>query len=456
MTPRSVQSQTLNGLMAWSLLAFGAVYVWALVPVTAAAIVLLVATRPPVLREGNNFRLLDRALVATLGVIAFQLVPLPRPLLGLLSRATVTLADALSLSGPRTFITISIWPAATLQALAIAFTAIAVFWVARELFRYQGIRRAIRTAAICGAIASFVGIVQRKSASPLVYGFWRPVEAGAWPFGPFVNRNQFATWILMAIPLCAGYLMARRPGRVRNDYRPLRVRAASALDGRAIWLMTVIGLMAVALVSSQSRSGLVGLAGVLVVGWMGTRWRASSNRHFWLLLAAIVVGTAVLLWGDVPALLSRLDNTQTLEPRDRVPIWRDTVSLIRQHWLTGTGAGAYERAMVFYQQTDRTYYDNQAHNQFLQVAADGGLLLVVPVLVALIVVVGRGLKALRHDRTGMYWIRLGALAGLSGVAIQSLWETGLRAPGNAVLSAVLAAILVHEPVATTHTTRPGP
>jgi O-antigen ligase len=260
----------------------------------------------------------------------------------------------------------------------------------------------------------------------------------------------------MAIPLCAGYLIARRPGRLRQDFRPWRVRIASALDGRAIWLMTVTGLMMVALFASLSRSGLVGLAAVLIVGWAGARWRPQSQRHYWVLLALVLLSAAVLLWGDLPALLARLDSTQALEPRDRIAIWRDTWSLVRDHWLAGVGAGAYERAMLLYQQTDRSYYDNQAHNQFLQVAADGGVLLAVPVLVACALLMKTGLERLRHDRTGMYWIRLGALAGLSGVAVQSLWETGLRAPGNAILSAVLAAILIHEPIATNHPDRSGP
>ncbi len=452
--PHSVQSHALNLLLAWSLLAFGGVYLWALVPIATGAIVLFATARPRIPSEHD--RRLDLALVASVLVMAIQLLPLPRVIVRVLSPGTLEISDSLSLSGPRSFVPLSIWPAATLEAIAIVVSGIAVFWAARELFRYQGVRRAIRTVGWCGAVASFAGLLQRKSGSPLVYGFWQPLETGAWPFGPFVNRNYFATWVLMAIPLCAGYLMARRPARVRKDFRPWRVRVARALDGRAIWLMTVTGLMTVALFASLSRSGLGGLAAVLIVGWAGARWWPDSRRRYWALLGLVVISVMVLFWGDVLNLLTRLDGTRVLEPRDRVAIWRDTWSLIRGHWLTGIGAGAYERAMLFYQQTDRTYYYNQAHNQLLQVAAEGGALLVVPALVAFVTLISTGLRRLRHDRTGMYWVRLGAVAGLSGVAVQGLWETGLRAPGNAILSAVLAAILLHEPTATSHAIRPGP
>jgi hypothetical protein len=43
------------------------------------------------------------------------------------------------------------------------------------------------------------------------------------------------------------------------------------------------------------------------------------------------------------------------------------------------------------------------------------------------------------------WPRIGSLAGLMAVAVQGLWETGLRMPANGVLFAVVAAIAVHRP-----------
>ncbi|MGE5815049.1 MAG: O-antigen ligase family protein [Acidobacteriota bacterium] len=440
--------------MAWSLLAFGGVYLWALVPLVVAALCLLVAARPA-FKKSSHQQLLDAALVAVLLVVGIQLIPLPRNLVGLFSPGTVLTWDALNLHRD-SFISISVWPAATAEALATAFTAVAVFWGARELFRVHGLRRAIRTVALVGAVASFAGLIQRKSAANLVYGFWQPIETGAWPFGPFVNRNFFATWVLMAIPLCAGYLLARHPGQSHHEARSWRVRLAHALDGRTIWLTTVVGLMTVALFASLSRSGAIGFVAVLLAGGAGAQFRPGSRRWRRAAIGLVVVAVSVVLWGDVPRLLNRVQETRVLEPRERQAIWRDTRPLVRDHWLTGTGAGAYERAMLLYQRTNRAYYDNQAHNQYLQVVADGGLLLAIPVLAALASVAAGALRQLRRDRTGMFWIRLGAAAGLVGVLVQCFWETGLRAPGNAILSAVLAAILLHEPLAISHTNRTTP
>jgi hypothetical protein len=46
----------------------------------------------------------------------------------------------------------------------------------------------------------------------------------------------------------------------------------------------------------------------------------------------------------------------------------------------------------------------------------------------------------------MYWVRAGAASGLVAVAVQSIWETGLRVPANTLLFAVLAAVSLHRPV----------
>ncbi|HXH07457.1 MAG TPA: hypothetical protein VNI83_12825, partial [Vicinamibacterales bacterium] len=55
---------------------------------------------------------------------------------------------------------------------------------------------------------------------------------------------------------------------------------------------------------------------------------------------------------------------------------------------------------------------------------------------------------------GVFRLRAGALAGLAAALVQSVWETGLRLPANAVLAAVLAAVAVHEPAASAGGGRP--
>jgi O-antigen ligase len=87
---------------------------------------------------------------------------------------------------------------------------------------------------------------------------------------------------------------------------------------------------------------------------------------------------------------------------------------------------------------------NQAHNHYLQVVAEGGLLLALPLAIGLAALAAAAGRALRADRTELFWVRAGAAASLAGVAAQSLWEVPLTMPANGVLAAVLTSVLLHD------------
>jgi putative inorganic carbon (HCO3(-)) transporter len=151
----------------------------------------------------------------------------------------------------------------------------------------------------------------------------------------------------------------------------------------------------------------------------------------------------VLAYADLDRLLSRVDETRQLGLAQRVAIWRDTFGVIRDFPVTGVGAGNFSNAMKLYQTTDRTYFWNEAHDQYLQVASEGGVLLALPSAIALIAVAAAGGTLLRHRDDPIHWLRLGASAALVAAAAQAVWETGLTLPANGMLAAVAAAILVH-------------
>jgi hypothetical protein len=71
------------------------------------------------------------------------------------------------------------------------------------------------------------------------------------------------------------------------------------------------------------------------------------------------------------------------------------------------------------------------------------VLLLIP-LAGLAIAFAARVSQVARDRSPMFWIRVGALAGMIGVAVQSIWETGLRMPANALLFAVLCAVAARE------------
>ena len=295
--------------------------------------------------------------------------------------------------------------------------------------------------------AAFIAILQSATSSGLVYWFWTPVDERASVFGPFVNRNHFATWMIMALPLVAGYVVARRrgvgtrrsPGKRRID--TLRLFG----DLRAVWLTAAAALMALGLVMSLSRSGLTSVVLTTGFGIAIVRQRFGHRTGVWLGIWAVLVVLVAASWANVDLFLQRLDAALVEPTGGRLPIWRDTFGVIREFWLTGAGLNAYPSAMLIYQQSNRIVFYNQAHNHYLQLAAEGGLLLGVPVALALVAFMRLAVRRLQLDSSWRYWLRAGAVVGLTAVSVQSLWEGGLRIPANALLAAVLAAIAVHEP-----------
>jgi O-antigen ligase len=159
-------------------------------------------------------------------------------------------------------------------------------------------------------------------------------------------------------------------------------------------------------------------------------------------MLVLIVGFA-LTRADIPALAERFGQSGS-GVRDRMRIWSDTLPVVKDFWLTGTGAGTYRTAMLYYQRADRNVQFNQAHNHYLQAAAEGGIV-VTSLLVAMLVGLVRRIRGqLEEESSGAYWIRVGAACGLLAVALQAFWETGLVMPANAALAAVLAAIASHE------------
>jgi O-antigen ligase len=389
---------------------------------------------------------LGRALVALLAVVALQLVPLPATLVALVSPHAALLRSALSIEErtPGVFQALTVNSSDTRWAWIVLAGAVAMFAAARVLLGRGGVRRTARMVSAVGFAVSLLAIAQAATAGRDIYWRFRTEFEGPLPFGPFVNRNHFATWAIMALPLCLGYIAARA-GAVTGEPEHVnpRRRLAHAIDPRMGWLMAAAVTMFIALLLSLSRSAALALGVSTVMTIVVCRQRLDPRRRRRVLAIAAIVVLFGLAWADIPALRERVVGAQT-GLANRLTIWRETLPIVGDFWLTGTGAGTYQRAMFVYQQSTRAVYFNQAHNHYLQVAAESGLLLVGTLVVALAAFVRAARERLTSETSGVFWIRAGAACGLGAVALQSVWETGLVMPANAALAALLAALVVHE------------
>jgi O-antigen ligase len=339
---------------------------------------------------------------------------------------------------------LSLDPSSTEWSLALAAACMLLFWTARRMFeRSGGLRTIARGVAGGGLVVSIVTFVQRAVAPQLFYGLWRPVARTnvPTPFGPFLNRNDMATWLIMAIPLAGSYAMARIHSRSRGDGA---APVDAVVDSRMLWLGASLCLMAAVLLASTSRSGVVGaVTGLLMLLVLG-RGRMSGRQLAWLLAGIVAIGFVATAYVNLPALTARFDSVFAPDlGRGRTTIWRDTWPMARDFWRTGIGVGAFERGMLAYEPRPFDLFINHAHNEYLQLLVEGGVPLAAMAAFTILAGWRETAGRLRRDATSMGWIRAGAVAGMVGVAVQSVWDTGLRMPANGVLFAVMAAIALY-------------
>ena len=137
-----------------------------------------------------------------------------------------------------------------------------------------------RGIAVTGLILAAIAIAQDATGTGLIYWRWKPTFDRTYPFGPFVNRNHYATWAIVAVPLCIGYLIAHAAAHWHDRATP-GVRGLSPRStARAALLLAAAALMIVGVVLSLSRSGMLGLAAALGVGgWLSRARRREEGRR---------------------------------------------------------------------------------------------------------------------------------------------------------------------------------
>jgi O-antigen ligase len=424
--------------------AFAGAYRWTTVPLCGGVALLLAIERPSIARGPG--RLLDWSLLACLLVVAAQLVPLPAPTRERLSPKAFTVDRAVALDTEpeiRPPHALSVDVESTAWALALGAAYIGLFWCARAIFSRGGVRTTVRGVTWLGMALTTLVAVQRATAPTLLYWVWRPVSVGASPYGPFVNRNGLATWLAMAVPLVVGYAMARYQSQQRSDGGGV---PGASIDATQLWLGGAAVFMTGGLLGSLSRAGILGGAIGLMAFIVFSRKRITRGGSVaWMIAGLAAMMAMASVYADLGSLALRLQDTTEQGTWGRPAIWRDTWRMTSDFWLTGVGAGAFQRGMLVYQQGSRLFFFNHAHDEYLQLIAEGGLLIAVPAAIAILAAVVLMTRYLRTDRTAMFWVRAGAISGIIAAAIQGIWDTGLRTPANGVLFAVIVAVAVHDP-----------
>jgi O-Antigen ligase len=457
-------------IVAWGCLTFGAVYPWAWQPLIAAWAVAgawgLLRRVPGVRRRVNTPVALGLLLVVL--AIGVQLVPVSRATLMRISPAAdevlrrydlayalqvaplLARAPAAGMPEPRQELRhpLSIDPPKTVRGL-VFLGAFGVFLLglARGFDGFD-LRRFAGGLTVLGVLMALIGIVQKATWNGKIYGFWEPINKSFGAFGPFVNRNHFAGWMLMALGIALGLFagqVARGMRGVEPTWRARLVWFSTPDANRVVLTGFSILAMGLALVMTLSRSGISGFAlALLLSGFQVMRTQAAATRRRMLVGYLVLLAVVSVGWAGVDAIVDRFAQVD-MQLGGRAGAWADAWRIHHLFPAVGTGFNTYGTATLFYQTVDvKLAHYVEAHNDYLQILAEGGLLVAVPVILLAGLFareVTRRFREAQDDRTG-YWLRVGAVTGILAIAMQEIVEFSLQMPGNTALFAVLCAIAI--------------
>jgi len=442
--------------VAWSVLTFGGVYPWTYWPLIALLGITGSVSLVTWVRLRRAPGRLPLAVLVSLGAVAAaigaQAVPIPRAMIVQLSPATDAFLRQhdLAYAAGAAQHPLSIDPAATRRAFAfvVALTVLlASLTFSLTTAAAQSLSR--RIAALATVVAA-IGIAQQALVtSGKVYGLWTPQQPGT-IFGPFVNKNHFAGWMLMALPLSLGVAFGYVATAWQQKPPPGRrlLWLASPEANKLILSMFVPLVMGLSLVLTQSRSGITAFAiATAFAAAAALRARTTWTRRIFLVVYAAAILVVAIRFMGVDALVERFGRPNG-DVGGRIGAWHDAERMAHDFPVTGVGINAFGQAMLDYQSTMREFHYSTAHNDWLQVWAEGGWLVGIPALFALLVFIREIVKRFREgdDDPITYSTRAAAVTALLAIALQECFDFSLQIPANAVLFTVLIAIAIHRTV----------
>ncbi|TRZ54365.1 O-antigen ligase family protein [archaeon] len=332
------------------------------------------------------------------------------------------------------------------RKLLYFLTIFPIFFVAADIQRAQKWRgKALAAIVISGTLAAVIGLSQFllpffiglgkavkiwENAAPYFLGnsFGKVVAANSsWlvniggktqmrAFGFFPDPHNFAFFTSLCLFSGLGYLFSRK-----KTASKIWIGAASVL------MISAIGL-------SFSRGAYLGLlAGMIFFALIFIKRSGVLGKA---LVAAGVTVVLIFIFNS-NVISQRLVSSFNLKEgsnAERYKNWVQATEIIRDHPLSGVGLGNYARAINPTAADRSSIY---AHNLFLDIAAETGILNSVIFALLLLVAIWKNVKS-----GGM--IRLGIASGLVAFFVHSIFDTALYSPQALTLLLIIIALGIYD------------
>jgi len=296
-----------------------------------------------------------------------------------------------------------------------------VLLIAAECVREEGARKKFAFALIVfGGIYAFFALAQELAPNGRIFWLYQPRFNGA-IYGSYINHNHYAGLVEMLVPM------------------PLVVSMGHLVRGgkRALIAFCAV-LMASTIFLSRSRGGMI--AFVLEIGLFAalTLVQRRNPRVAIGLVAVCILVLGFLVFIGKGQVLGRLGD---LAPGIRLNMTKDCLRMFAHRPVLGWGLGTFPTVYPSYRTFYTNLFINEAHNDYAQLLVETGLLGFALMLWFLVRLYRRPWATSR--RWEFKWdgaVSLAALLGCSGILFHSFVDFNLQIPANAALFYVLCAL----------------
>jgi O-antigen ligase len=393
-------------VIAFSVLAFGAVEAWSAAVVEISAAVLLLVWAIVIARDRTatiQWNALNGPLLAFLAIGLLQLF------LGGTAYAFLT----------------------RMEVLRLASYAI-LFFLAAQAFRKRADLSFLAWFLIlfCFAV-SLLGIIQHFTSEGQIY--WMPsLTIRGDSFGPFVNRNHFAGFVELTLPVGLGLMLFR------------------GISSELLPLATVLTVVPVgALVLSGSRGGIIGFAVELCVLAVLARTRRAGEGPRTMALAVVALAAlAVVAWIGAGKAIQRFSTArQDLTMSRRSSMVRGAAGVFFAHPIKGSGLGTLVSVYPRYETLYDGYVVQHVHNDYMEALAETGVAGGLCGLAFLWLLYREARKGFEAERSHFgRGLRAGAIAAVGGLLLHSFIDFNLHIPSNALLFLLQAFLATSDPI----------
>ncbi len=387
-------------------------------------------------------------LVLLVCFMAVQMVPLPPAVVKILSPASYQAYQPLNeLSNAGGWMPLTVYRKETFFEF-LRLASYGLFYVLTIQLLSSG-ELLKRTVSICCWLAIGIAVlaILQKYSSPDKIFWFRAVAVNSAPIGPWVNRSQYCGYIEMMAPLTLALALFYRPSP--NPEESLRRRIVSFFSPSGGNLFMVLGFGVLIMVCSAfislSRGGIIALAFSLLLFFTLPAWKSTRYSSMFFIGA---VGTAILSitwfgWDPIFLRFEQIVNSSGEISLDRFRIWEDVVPLIKDFLLTGSGFGTFIAVFAQYRTfPGREIYDH-AHNDYLELLSDGGIIGFALAAWFVIAVIRAGARMIgrRRDRYARL-VGLGALCGIVAMLIHSISDFNMHNGADGLYFFFLCGLLV--------------